>query len=375
MVLVPGRTALSFAAPRAPGKAMLGALLLPLLTGAVAERCYRSVRSPAVVAASASLSRVSVASAVETTSPASRPTPTRAAKPSTTHPSARNLLSAEPTKPPVTSMMLAATSPSAGAVVNVQAILRTIASHHKGGPTDAELAQIPTNGYLRLQALHLSEELNVRPFDDMFRPIPSALAQIDHALRCRVTGTEIAIDRRLIGILVQLHTLFGRAIQLVSGHRQPATLGTKSTSQHALGRAADIRIPGVSIEELRRVALKFGARGVGLYPEKGFVHVDVRDKAQYRWIYTEADGEQPDMGYAIARPARHTAPDAQALAPDSESELEGDDANGGEGSHHAVHAQLRHDVVKHDLIKVEEPVAEVKPEPAPTNAPSEPNLE
>jgi hypothetical protein len=81
------------------------------------------------------------------------------------------------------------------------------------------------------------------------------------------------------------------------------------------------------------------------------------------------------MGYAIARPARHTAPDAQALAPDSESELEGDDANGGEGSHHAVHAQLRHDVVKHDLIKVEEPVAEVKPEPAPTNAPSEPNLE
>jgi uncharacterized protein YcbK (DUF882 family) len=374
MVLVPGRTALSFAAPRAPGKAVLGALLLPLLTGAVAERCYRSVRSPAVVAASASLSRVSVASAVET-SPASRPTPTRVAKPSAVHPRAPNPPSAEPTKPPVTSMMLAATSPSAGPVMNVQAILRTIASHHKGGPTDAELAQIPTNGYLRLQALHLSEELNVRPFDDMFRPIPSALAQIDHALRCRVTGTEIAIDRRLVGILVQLHTLFGRAIQLVSGHRQPATLGTKSTSQHALGRAADIRIPGVSIEELRRVALKFGARGVGLYPEKGFVHVDVRDKAQYRWIYTEADGEQPDMGYAIARPARHTAPDAPALAPDSESELEGDDANGGEGSHHAVHAQLRHDVVKHDLIKVEEPVAEVKPEPAPTNAPSEPSLE
>jgi uncharacterized protein YcbK (DUF882 family) len=371
MILVPGRTALSFAAPRAPGKAVLGALLLPLLTGAVAERCYRSVRSPAVVAASASLSRVNVASTVQ-----SRPAPSRAAKLSTAHqPSAPQPLSAEPSKPAAPSMMLAATSPSAGAVVNVQAILRSIAGHHKGGPTDSELAQIPTNGYLRLQALHLSEELNVRPFDDLFRPIPSALAQIDHALRCRVTGTEIAIDRRLIGILVQLHTLYGRAIQLVSGHRQPATLGTKKTSQHALGRAADIRIPGVGIEELRRVALKFGARGVGLYPEKGFVHVDVREKAQYRWIYTEADGEQADMGYAIARPARHTAPDAPALAPDSESELEDDDANGGEGSHHAVHAQAHREAFKPDAIKVQEPVAEVKPEPEPAPAPSEASAE
>jgi uncharacterized protein YcbK (DUF882 family) len=360
MILRPGRTALSFAAPRAPGRAVISALLVPLLTGAVAERCYRSLLSPSIVAASASLSRVAVASSAHAarTTAASCPLPNPPHHPTaTSNPSARDRIGPDPAKPASASVMLATTSPSAGPVVNVQSMLRSIAGHHKGGPSDAELAQIPINGYLRLQALHLSEELNVRPFDDMFRPIPDALAQIDHALRCRVTGTEITIDRRLIGILVQLHTLYGRAIQLVSGHRQPATLGTKSTSQHALGRAADIRIPGVGIQELERVALKFGARGVGLYPEKGFVHVDVREKNRYRWIYTEAEGEQPDMGVAAPRPLQPTG--AALRAPDSESEAEGDDANGGEGAHHS--AQPTREATK---AITAEPPAELKVAPA-----------
>ncbi|HEY2735292.1 MAG TPA: DUF882 domain-containing protein, partial [Polyangiales bacterium] len=199
------------------------------------------------------------------------------------------------------------------------AIIHAIASHHKGGPTDSELEQVPSNGNLRLNALHLGEEVDVRPFDDLFHPIPDALAKIDHLLRCRVTGAEVTIDRGLVAILVKLHSVYGKAIELVSGHREPRTLGTKPTSQHALGRAADIRIPGVSIEELKRVAIKFGARGVGLYPEKGFVHVDVRQKAQYHWIYTAADGEQPDMGMARPKPQMTPGP-----APDSESDADDD---------------------------------------------------
>jgi uncharacterized protein YcbK (DUF882 family) len=376
MILRPGRTALSFAAPRAPGRAVISALLVPLLTGAVAERCYRSLLSPSVVAASASLSRATAASnahPARTLGASSCPLPNSPRRPaSTPSPNPHDRLSADATKPASAAMMLATTSPSAGPVVNVQSMLRTIAGHHKGGPTDAELAQVPTNGYLRLQALHLSEELNVRPFDDLFHPIPDALAQIDHALRCRVTGTEINIDRRLIGILVQLHTLYGRAIQLVSGHRQPATLGTKSTSQHALGRAADIRIPGVGIQELERVALKFGARGVGLYPEKGFVHVDVREKNRYRWIYTEAEGEQPDMGMAAPRPLQQTGADAPVRAPDSESEAEADEANGGGSPHRAAPVQPTRDALK---AITEAPPAEMKAAPATTDGRPEAALE
>jgi hypothetical protein len=92
-------------------------------------------------------------------------------------------------------------------------------------------------------------------------------------------------------------------LQLISGHRAPHANGTSPTSQHTLGRAADIRIPGVSIAELKRVAIKLGARGVGLYPEKGFVHVDVREKNRYFWVWTARGGEQSDMGWSPPRAA------------------------------------------------------------------------
>jgi hypothetical protein len=31
---------------------------------------------------------------------------------------------------------------------------------------------------------------------------------------------------------------------------------------------------------------------VGLYPEKGFLHIDVRTKPRYFWAFTEKHGEQ-----------------------------------------------------------------------------------
>jgi uncharacterized protein YcbK (DUF882 family) len=352
MVLVPGRTALSIAAPRAPGTAVIGALLLPLLTGVVAQRCFQSLRSSAGSAAIASLSRVQIPSASHVASPT--PHDTRSAAIGLPVSPRLKLTLPQPSAAGVT---LATTSPNPAAspssVVNVQSVVHAINLHRKGGPTDTELAQIPGNGTLRLEALHLGEVLNVRPFDDAFHPVAEAIAPIDHALRCRVTGTEISIDHSLIGILVRLHSLYGRAIQLVSGHREPKTLGTKPTSQHALGRAADIRIPGVSIEELERVALKFGARGVGLYPEKGFVHIDTRQKAQYRWVYTAADGEQADMG--LERPKRVVSVGAPVIAPDSESESDAADAaNGGDAP--KVMTKAAAAPVKAKTVKVAKPV-------------------
>jgi len=74
------------------------------------------------------------------------------------------------------------------------------------------------------------------------------------------------------------------------------------------------------------VAIKLGARGVGLYPEKGFVHVDVRDKQRYFWVWTARGGEQADMGTsAPPRAAKH----AHAQHAHSESETAHDE--GGEG--------------------------------------------
>lgn len=168
----------------------------------------------------------------------------------------------------------------------------------------------PTGGlFLRVNALHLGESINVRAFDEAGVPQEQALAAFQHMMRCRISGEEVPIDSRLVRILAQISALYDRSIQLVSGHRKPHVLGTKPTSQHALGRAADIRVAGVGIEELRDVAIRLGARGVGLYPEKGFIHVDVREKPRYFWTYSEEEGEEADLRLigATAALGRHAS--------------------------------------------------------------------
>jgi uncharacterized protein YcbK (DUF882 family) len=176
-------------------------------------------------------------------------------------------------------------------VVNAQLVRRVLSPLRGMMPATIE----PASSWLRLQSLHLGESVRVRPFDENGSANPEAFDALRHLMRCRITGDEIAIDPRLVRILVQINATYNRPIQLVSGHRTPNVIGTRETSQHTLGKAADIKVAGVGIEELRAVALKLGARGVGLYPEKGFVHVDVRDKAKYTWMYTAAAGEEADM--------------------------------------------------------------------------------
>jgi hypothetical protein len=60
--------------------------------------------------------------------------------------------------------------------------------------------------------------------------------------------------------------------------------------------AADIKVPGVSTEDLRDLAKSLGATGVGYYPTVQFVHVDVRGTS-YFWTDTSGHGEH---GHAIA---------------------------------------------------------------------------
>lgn len=177
---------------------------------------------------------------------------------------------------------------AAGATVNARAVLRSFRSRHALLPLGVE----PGDGVVHLRASHLGESLRIRPFSPTGAPDPQAFSALAHLMRCRVTGEEVSIDPALVRILVALGDFYDKPILLISGHRSVDVNGTSPTSQHTLGRAADIRIGGVSIEALRRTALELGARGLGLYPEKGFLHVDVRKKLRYSWIYTEADGEQ-----------------------------------------------------------------------------------
>ena len=89
-------------------------------------------------------------------------------------------------------------------------------------------------------------------------------------------------------VLQAIRDHFGAPVVITSGYRTAAhnrAVGGAVYSQHQYGRAADIRVSGVPVEQLAAYAetLLPGTGGIGRYPSKGFVHVDVR-KAKSRWV-------------------------------------------------------------------------------------------
>lgn len=85
--------------------------------------------------------------------------------------------------------------------------------------------------------------------------------------------------------------LFNKPVSILSGYRTPlhnTKVGGAKNSEHVQGRAADIRIQGVGVEQLSE---KIGQLiqeeripegGLGIYPHTGFVHYDIRGLRR-RW--------------------------------------------------------------------------------------------
>lgn len=109
--------------------------------------------------------------------------------------------------------------------------------------------------------------------------IPEALTQFNHIMRCSSDGSEIAMPVLLLEMLDKIQDNFkASAITINSAYRNPklnAAVGGKKKSLHMLGWAADIRIDGVSTKKLKDYAVKLGIGGVGYYPSKSFVHIDI----------------------------------------------------------------------------------------------------
>ena len=102
--------------------------------------------------------------------------------------------------------------------------------------------------------------------------------------RCRDGSDVVMIDESLVVLLQCIREHFGKPITITSGYRTAA-----KSSQHLLGRAADIQVAGVSVEDVAAYAesLLPGWGGVGRYPvkagrTKGWVHVDTRPNKS-RW--------------------------------------------------------------------------------------------
>ena len=110
--------------------------------------------------------------------------------------------------------------------------------------------------------------------------------------RCKDGSDTVMVDETLTVVLQCIREHFGKAVTITSGYRTPAhnaAVGGAKSSQHLLGRAADIRVQGVSVEDVAAYAesLLPDCGGIGRYPVKagratGWVHVDTRQNKS-RW--------------------------------------------------------------------------------------------
>lgn len=110
--------------------------------------------------------------------------------------------------------------------------------------------------------------------------------------RCRDGSDAILIDEALVVLLQCIREHFGKPITITSGYRTAAhnaAVGGAKSSQHLLGRAADIQVADTPVEDVAAYAesLMPDWGGVGRYPvksgrAKGWVHVDTRAKKS-RW--------------------------------------------------------------------------------------------
>ena len=110
--------------------------------------------------------------------------------------------------------------------------------------------------------------------------------------RCRDGSDTILIDEGLVVLLQCIREHFGKAVTITSGYRTAthnAAVGGAKSSQHLLGRAADIQVADTTVEAVAAYAesLMPDWGGVGRYPvksgrAKGWVHVDTRTNKS-RW--------------------------------------------------------------------------------------------
>jgi hypothetical protein len=97
---------------------------------------------------------------------------------------------------------------------------------------------------------------------------------------CHCCG-ELQIQTALIDALEQLRALAGKPIVVHDGYRCPAhnqEVGGVSDSEHTRGMAADISIPGLSLQQMFEFALQvptFLNGGIGAY-DGSFLHLDTR---------------------------------------------------------------------------------------------------
>ncbi|MED4377968.1 D-Ala-D-Ala carboxypeptidase family metallohydrolase [Schinkia azotoformans] len=103
---------------------------------------------------------------------------------------------------------------------------------------------------------------------------------------CKDGSDKVVIDDALITIIQTVRDHFEKPVTITSAYRTKShnqKVGGSPNSQHLLGKAADIKVAGVSPKEVFDFCNKtFSWAGIGLY--NTFTHVDCRG-AKITWDY------------------------------------------------------------------------------------------
>lgn len=123
--------------------------------------------------------------------------------------------------------------------------------------------------------------------------VPGVLPRVARMMRFGKLNIEHPIDPKLVQLVAQVSDHFGgRNIEIISGFRPKTLTQYTPHSNHNVGKAIDMRIPGVPNEVLRDHCRTYKSTGVGYYPNSLFVHFDVRAKSTF-WVDLSKPGEAP----------------------------------------------------------------------------------
>ena len=105
-------------------------------------------------------------------------------------------------------------------------------------------------------------------------------------IACNDGSKEITVNYELIELLQQLRDILGKPVKVTSGYRTVTynkKCGGIATSHHLTGKAADLKVSGVTPLEVAKAADEMGFMGIGVYPT--FTHVDVCGSVTGKKIY------------------------------------------------------------------------------------------
>ena len=144
---------------------------------------------------------------------------------------------------------------------------------------------------LVLFSLNTNDRVTLHATSDRGGFMASELDGASAVLREPSSGNQSPVEPRLLDLVYRIQTHFqAQEIRVISGYRTPR-LAHGRGSNHGRGRAIDLVVPGASDTDVASFARALGFVGVGVYPQSGFVHIDVRDRS-YFWVDQSAPGKR-----------------------------------------------------------------------------------